>query len=231
VILKGEEHHHLSNVVRLKPNDRVWLFDEEGTKYLAIIEKIDKEKTKLRILERKEKEEDKVRIILAQALLKSKKMNFILHAATELGISEFIPVISSRSVAKIEKGNEKKVERWTKIARSSSKQCRSGLVPRILPPLPLDNFLQARGERRKLYLSENKGIYLKDIFMANVETQKSAPALEIVILVGPEGGWTEEEEEMIEGYGYKAVSLGKNILRAEIAAVSAVAILSHLGKW
>lgn len=231
IVLSNEEHHHLSKVVRSKPNDKVWLFDEEGTKYLAIIEKIEKEKTILHILERKGKEKDKTIITLAQALVRSKQMDFILRAATELGISTFIPVITARSIVKIEKETARKVDRWIKIARESSKQCKSGLVPRILPPLPLRNFLQQVSEAKKFYLSENRGTFLRDILIANPGSQAQILSFHVIILTGPEGGWTEEEEAMIERNGYEAISLGKNILRAETAALSAVAILSHFWKW
>ncbi|MGB8951082.1 MAG: RsmE family RNA methyltransferase [Candidatus Aminicenantales bacterium] len=235
VVLDGEEHHHLSNVVRLKPRDRVRLFDEDGTKYLAEIDEIAREWTRLRILTRRERDRNPVKIILAQALIRAKKMEFILQMATELGISMLVPVLSARSIVKIADRSRQKVERWNKIARESAKQCKSGLVPKIAAPLSLKAFLIEQEGARKFYLSERRGTCLREIltsghWLGPGSGQDGEPS-EIIILVGPEGGWAEEEENLIAGHGYEAVSLGKNILRAETAALAAVAIVSLFWMW
>lgn len=227
VFLKGEEHHHLSHVSRIKTKDKVWLFDEKGKSYLARVEEIKKGKTKLLILEERKREEAKVKIILAQAMLKSKKMEFIIQKSAEMGITDFIPVMAFRSVTKIEEKTEKKLERWQKIAREGVKQSQSSWVPHILPPLPLDELIKEDIAEKKLLLSENRGKYLKDILLQYESSQKEDLPSSLLILVGPEGGWTREEEELVLNNGFEAVSLGKNILRAETAAFYSVALISH----
>jgi 16S rRNA (uracil1498-N3)-methyltransferase len=227
VFLEGDEHHHLSNVARVKVKEKVCLFDEEGTSYLAQVAEIQRGETRLLILGKTEPEKPKVQIILAQALINSKKMDFVLQKSTELGMIGFIPVISGRSVAKVNEKAEKKIERWHKIALEAAKQYRTSVVPWISAPILLKNLVEERKEAKKLLLSENRGKYLKDILIARPESQSQEPAPSVIILVGPEGGWTEEEENSALAHGYEAISLGKNILKTETAAICALALISH----
>jgi len=162
---------------------------------------------------------------LAQALLKAKSMDWLIQKATELGLLAFVPVLSERCVVKLEDGSDKKVERWKRIAREASKQCRSGLVPAVLAPLSLEDFLREQQSGKKIFLSEHRGLPLRDI-VRSAQDSKIQPS-DVMILVGPEGGWTEVEEDTILRRGYEPVSLGTNILRAETASLTAMAIISH----
>lgn len=225
VYLDGEEHHHLSRVARIKPNDKVWLFDKQGMSYLVRVEEIKKEKTRLFIIKKRKGKEPKVKITLAQALLRSKKMEFILQRATEWGITTFIPVMTSRSIIKIKEKAEKRIERWQKVAREATKQSQRAHFPLIVPPMPLARLLEERDEERKLLLSENRGKNLKDILISKDHTPKSPSS--VIVLIGPEGGWSEEEERDIMNHDYEAISLGNQILRAETAALSSIAMISH----
>jgi len=227
VFLSGEEHHHLSRVVRIKPKQKVWLFDSLGVSYLARVEEINKEKTKLFILQRFEPEFPSVKITLAQALVRFKKMEFILQKATELGIAVFLPVITSRSVVKIKEKEDKRKLRWQKIARAAVKQSQRPLLPSILDPLPLEKLLKDRGEALKLYLSENKGKYLKEVLISSLSNSPPNIPSSLIILVGPEGGWSQQEEKEILDSGYQAISLGQYLLRTETAALVSVAMISH----
>ncbi|UCC41043.1 MAG: 16S rRNA (uracil(1498)-N(3))-methyltransferase [Candidatus Aminicenantes bacterium] len=228
VLLYGDEHHHLSKVARIKPKEKVWLFDDHGTNYLARVEEIEKDRTRLSFLEEKGKEEAKTTITLAQALIKSKKMDFILQKATELGITTFIPVITARSIVKIEKKIEPKLERWQKICQEATKQCGRSIIPSILPPQHLGKLVEERNEERKLFLSEKRGNYLKHILLQDSGLpQKDKQPHSVIVLTGPEGGWTAEEESLILEHNYEAVSLGKYILKSETAAISSLAMISH----
>jgi 16S rRNA (uracil1498-N3)-methyltransferase len=223
--LEGREHHHLSKVARLRPRDEIWLFDEEGTRYRTRIEDIGRERTRLRLLEKLGPNERRPKITLAQALFKAMPMDWVIQKATELGLFSFVPVLSERCVVKLEDRSGKKVQRWSQIAREASKQCRSGLVPAILAPLPLEDFLREWKAGKKLFLSEHRGLPLRDI-VRPAQDSKIQPS-DVLILVGPEGGWTEAEEDKVLRRGYEAVSLGTNILRAETASLAAMAIISH----
>ncbi len=229
ILLHEEEHHHLSRVARIKPEEKVWLFDEQGTSYLARVEEIRKDATRLSILEKLDKEKPKVKITLAQALIKSKKMDIIIQKSAELGITNIIPVITTRVIVKVEEKIQKKIERWNKIALEAVKQSQISFLPSILSPIPLKKLIEERHEEKKLLLSENRGKYLRDILIRNSgsELQIEEPPSSVLILVGPEGGWTEEEEKYILKHGYEAVSLGRQILRAETAALCSLALISH----
>jgi 16S rRNA (uracil1498-N3)-methyltransferase len=229
VFLDGDEHHHLSKVARIKPKEKVWLFDERGINYLARVEEITKERTRLAILERQVPTEPRVKITLAQALVKSKKMNVILQKATELGVTTIIPVITARTVVRIEEKAEKKLERWQKIIHAAAKQSKIPLLPSISSPVTLERLVEERGEARKLVLSENTGKYLRAILVhrSGSDVEREELPSSVIILVGPEGGWTSEEEEYILNHGYEAVSLGRQVLRAETAALSSLAMISH----
>ena len=229
ILLYGDEHHHLSKVARIKPEEKVWLFDEQGTNYLAKIEEIRKDVTRLSILKTLDKNKPKIKITLAQALLKSKKMDIIIQKSTELAVTNIIPVISARTIVKVEEKIQKRIERWEKIALEAVKQSKSSFLPSISSPIHIEKLIEGRREEKKLILSENRGKYLRDILIENSGSERKMPKppSSVLILVGPEGGWTEEEEKYILNHGYEAVSLGGQILRAETAALCSLALISH----
>lgn len=223
IFLYGDQHHHLSRVVRIKPKEKVWLFDGQGTSYLARVEEIGKQRTRLFILRAIIQERPPLKITLAQALLRSKKMEFLIQKGTEWGVSAFAPVVSERSIVKIHESKEVRQKRWQRIAREASKQSGQSFFPEVLPSLPLVRFLREREEEKKLLLSENQGKALREILLQH----KGDLPRSVAILVGPEGGWSEKEERDILDCGFEAVTLGRQILRAETAALSSVALISH----
>jgi 16S rRNA (uracil1498-N3)-methyltransferase len=229
VLLSGDEHHHLSKVVRIKPEEKVWLFDEQGTSYLAKVEEIRRDLTRLSILQTLDKNKPRIEITLAQALLKSKKMDTIIQKSTELAVSNIIPVVTARTIVKVEDKIQKKIQRWEKIALEAAKQSQGSFLPSISSPMNIEKLLEGRREERKLLLSENRGKYLRDILIesSGSKPRMPKPPSSVLILVGPEGGWTDEEEEYILNHGYEAVSLGGQILRADTAALSSLALISH----
>ena len=150
-------------------------------------------------------------------------MDFVVQKAAEFGLFAVVPILTSRSVARIDEGGGKKIERWTKIAREAAKQSKWGLIPRIHAVLDLEAFLKSRAGEIMVFFSENGGRPLRDVVLA----RSDRPPTEASALIGPEGGWTGAEEALMTAAGYEAVSLGGAILRAETAALSAAAILSH----
>jgi 16S rRNA (uracil1498-N3)-methyltransferase len=226
-LLEGEEHHHLSRVLRGRPGKRVWLLDERGVSYLAEVEEVGSAQTRLLILEQQEKYQDHLHLTLAQALIKTKNMDLVIQKATELGVDEIVPVAAARSVVKIGERKAAKLARWQKIAREAAKQSRRPAPPAILGPQPVAAVLEARPASKKLILCESQGKMLRDILEERPtgHDERAVPA--VLLLIGPEGGWTKEEEQLALGQGYEAVNLGKCILRAETAALTAVALIVH----
>ena len=229
VLLTGEEHHHLHSVLRMRAGEHLWLFDEQGTEYLALVDDTGRNSTRLSVIEQKGKKAPAVQITLAQSLIKSQRLELLLQKATELGADRFLPVISARSIVKIEGKIEKKIERWTRIAREAAKQSGNTKIPAILLPRPLGEVLNEVDSDLNIFLNERGGIYLKDILVGNRISSGQVKAIpkSIKVLIGPEGGWTEQEEHDILNHGYTAVSLGPQTLRAETAAMSCLVLINH----
>lgn len=189
---------------------------------MARVENTVKDKTRLSVMEQKEKKEPLVKITLAQSLIKTGRLEFLLQKSTELGVHRFLPVISTRSVVKVESKIEKKLEWWSRIVREAAKQSGNTKVPAILPPKSLGELLKEEEDGVKIFLNQQGGTYLKEILLRDHDSIKS-----VRVLSGPEGGWTEQEEQDILDHGFKAISLGPQTLRAETAAISCLVLINH----
>lgn len=227
-VLRGEEHHHLRNVARIKTGEKIWLIDGSGQNYRARVDKIEKNQTRLFILDTETKTEPRVKVSLAQALIKARNFELILQKATELGVREFLPVTTSRSVIKIENKLESKVARWTKIVREAAKQSGIYQVPVVHQPKTLHAVVRERGAALKIVLHESRGKPLRHFLTPGKKIKQPGDyPSSVLVLIGPEGGWTEEEEEDIVSHGFEAISLGHQILRTETAAISSMAMIDH----
>ncbi|HBR03635.1 MAG TPA: 16S rRNA methyltransferase [Ruminiclostridium sp.] len=170
--------------------------------------------------------EPEIYVTLFQGLPKGEKMELIIQKAVELGIYRIVPVITQRSVVQLDKKyREKKAERWQKIAREAAKQCRRAYVPEVAAPVDFDeamNRCKQFGPGILLYENEEKKC-LKDLLKCyTINKVKN-----IALFVGPEGGFSEQEVEKCIAIGYNVAGLGKRILRAETAAISAIAIIMY----
>jgi 16S rRNA (uracil1498-N3)-methyltransferase len=226
-VLTGEEHHHLKDVVRIQPKENIWLFDEEGIRYLARVEEINRGETQLFILEKAAETEPQSRILLAQAFIKPGKMDLIVQKATELGVMSFIPLVTSRTLTRMEHNNDKKCIRWRRIALEASKQCGRSILPEIQSPRTLDVFLEELEIQKKIYLNHKSDRKLKDILIQSHNKKSYCPPDSVVILIGPEGGWTDDEERDILRHDFEAANLGFYTLRSETAAITAAAMINH----
>jgi len=216
-----------------KTGDRVYLFDATGTTYLAKIESINNDQTNLSIIEKVDKEEKGIDIILGQAMLKLKKMEFIIQKTTELGINTFIPVRTERTILKIKNDVlERKLERWKKISLSAAKQSGRSTLVKIIHPITIQELISNYDSTEKIILSGKAEKCLKDIILSPFFGEHKNPEIpsSTLILIGPEGGWTEKEEGYIVEHGYTRACLGDLILRSETAAISAVSALTLFWK-
>lgn len=225
VLVDGAELRHL-RAARIQAGQTVWLFDEEGTRIRAEVEAISSAGARLRIVERERPRDARLRLTLVQSVLKNKAMDEVIEGAAEWGVGAVIPVSSERTVVKFVDREERKAERWMQVARAAAEQCKSGRVPQIAPPRPLASLLADPPAGRLVVLSEHGGRALKDI-LAEASVPPVGTPEEWVLLLGPEGGWSEKELEAIAAAGFEAASLGPQILRAGTAALSAAAILLH----
>jgi len=164
-------------------------------------------------------------LILGQALVKGEKMDWVIQKTTELGVHTIIPVQSRQSIVQLKPDRiGTQTARWKRIALEAAQQSEQWQVPTIAAPLSLSSHLtQKPAHSLALILTERRD---HASTLANMALPAS-PETSILVLVGPEGGWTEEEVATAEGAGYVPLTLGPKILRAETAAITAIGILQH----
>ncbi len=224
VVISGKEAHHIKDVIRLKPGDRFIGFDGAGRSYtLRILDcvmdvsaKIEKvSSSKIAIPE----------ILLCCALPKKGKMDYIIEKATELGVTDIVPMITSHTIVKVDKvSGLNKHRRWKKVALEASKQCGRDTLPTIHG---VTNFKDALKMTEKLgyknrlmpYVCEST-VHIKDALCK--KQGKTA------IFIGPEGDFSEEEIVIAKDYGFKTVSLGELVLKVDTAAIFAISLIHSI---
>jgi 16S rRNA (uracil1498-N3)-methyltransferase len=165
--------------------------------------------------------ESPLRITLGQGLLKGERMKFVIQKATELGVDRIIPLVSARSIPIVEGERETlRLERWRRIAQEAAKQCGRTVVPEIGSIHELGDFL-SQGEGARVILWEGEPTPLRAVI------EEIDPQGGITLLIGPEGGFSEEEVSTAQASGFHVAGLGKRILRAETATLSVLSILQH----
>lgn len=216
VTLCGEDVKHMFSVLRLRPGDTVTLCDGRGHECEAVLTAIGKDSAELKTGPIRESISEPVhRVTLFQCLPKTGKMETVIQKGTELGLFALRPVVSERCVALPGRDFDKKRERYQKVAEEAAKQSRRGIIPEILPAVslkdadltPFDTVLLAYEEEHTVSLKQALGTSGK----------------EIAVLIGPEGGFSEEEVEMLLAKGAVSISLGPRILRTETAGPAAIA--------
>ena len=221
VELPAAAGEHVARVLRLRVGAAVVLFDGHGGEWAAEITSI--ARNRVRALCRNHnpvERESPVAITLLQSLARGEKMDWIIQKATELGVHDIIPVSSERSVVHMDEQREsKRLAHWQAIAASACEQCGRNRLPELSPPMALPNALELQLPNMRLTLSPAAVVRLRDV----VNTPQA-----IALLVGPEGGLTEQECAHSEARGFRAVRFGPRILRTETAAVAAIAALQLL---
>jgi len=222
----GREAHHILDVMRLKEGDEVVIFDGTGREYSGFIKEADKKHKKavVQIVKTECPLKDSLpEIILAQALPKKSKMDYIVEKATELGVSQVIPLISERTIVR-PKGDSgiKKVERWKKISLEAAKQCGRVDTPLIHAIMPFD-LLAGKVSHYDLTLLA----CLQDENISIKEAVKGMSSGKILILIGPEGDFTTKEIMMADHDNCRFVSLGKRVLKSDTAALFVLSVLNY----
>jgi 16S rRNA (uracil1498-N3)-methyltransferase len=215
--ITGQDAHHLTRVLRVEPGQKFEISDNINV-YLAEVETARKDLVRFRIVERIEAGEPLIHTALFASLIKFERFEWLIEKATELGVSVVTPVKTERSEKGLETAAGKRLARWRRIAREASEQSRRARLPDIEAPIDLADVLRS-GKGYALDEAEAQPIIW-------VFPQTRQPDDRVALLVGPEGGWTEREREAIAAAGWTAVSLGDEILRAETAAIAALAIVN-----
>lgn len=216
--LPPDQAHHLRNVLRLERGDEVEVFDGVGGAYVGRVEYAG---LRVRVIGLKPlpHAEPAPPLLLGAAIIKPARFEWMLEKATELGVTEFVPLITKRSEFRTINANlEARLKRWRRIVAEASRQCGRTLVPGIRGPMSFTDFLALEDLRRftLLFCYEKGGVPLRS----------AAPAGPIALCVGPEGGWDSTEVQAALQAGFKLVSLGQSTLRAETAALAAIALIT-----
>ena len=227
VLFDAELAHHMGKVLRLTAGEQVTVCTGDGRAYLVELSQFSKDSVTGTIVEQLDnQQETEVQIVLYQGMPKGDKLELIIQKCTELGVAAVIPVETSRSVVHLDGSKAvKKLDRWQKIAQEASQQSKRVQVPEIGSYLSWKQFVQQ--------LPQEDGLTI--IFWEDEQTQSLKALLRsqtqkpqrINLIVGPEGGLSEDEVEQLRQLGAVSASLGKRILRTETAGMAGVAMILY----
>ncbi len=215
----GPDAHHLTRVLRMEPGQIFEISDNQNV-YLAEVESARKDLVSFVVRERLELPEPAVRTTLLASLVRFERFEWIVEKATELGVEAIVPLESDRTEKGLRKAAEKRMVRWNRIAREASEQSRRARLPEIGPAVGLADGIKIEADYRYL-LDEAQGAPP----MLSVLPASRRVGDRVALLLGPEGGWTDRERALITS-AWCSVSLGQQILRAETAAIAALAIVN-----
>ena len=226
VRLPEDEARHLTRVLRLASGDTIAVFDGQGREALARVESIASRSVTARILERRSSApEPAVAVTLAQALLKSDKMERVIRDAVMLGVAEVQPFVSRRTdvpLKAVAKGGRQ--DRWDRTVISSVKQCGRAVVPPVRETKEFGALLQSTaGQARLMFVEPGAGKDVSD--MTSLEGQRPSNA---IVLVGPEGGWDPQEIAAAADAGVTLLSFGGRVLRADAAGAAVISVLRYI---
>lgn len=217
--LNRDDSYHISNVMRMKLNDLVEIVDNGNTCICKIISfNPVKVEIKEKIIENNELDR---KIIVVQSLVNENKMDLILQKNCELGMYAFYPFKAQNSVVKENDKIDKKIIRWQKIVKEASEQSKRNIIPEVREILDLNRLCKLEADVKILLSVNELSKNLKNVLQDN-KTYGT-----IIIVVGPEGGFTNEEEEKLINNGFIRTSLGKRVLRTETASLVALSMMNY----
>ncbi len=219
--LAKEDIKHFKDVLRIKDDEEVEVYID-GSGYIAILNSYTKDELSLKIIsEIKEQYESDLKITLFQSLVKSDKMDFIIQKAIEMGAYSIVPIETKRSIVKKKDIKDKKLERYKNIAKAAAMQSKREFIPSVADAIKLDEAKEILDSFDLVLIAYEDEIEhsIKDF---EIKDKKN-----IAIVVGPEGGFDISEVDELKKCGYKSISLGKRILRAETAPIVLLTMLYY----
>ncbi len=224
ITITGTDVNHIRSVLRMRPGENITVSDGSGTDYYCSIVDLDPRQVRLQVIDRWQSfSELPVRITLYQGLPKADKMDLIVRKCVELGVFRIVPVITSRTVSRPEPSKlEKKRQRWQGISESAAKQAGRAVIPELAPAMTFRQALQESRSLDTVLMPYEKaaGMDAARTLVHGLGDCRSAG-----ILIGPEGGFADEEVEAAQAAGIKTISLGHRILRTETAGMAVMSIL------
>lgn len=225
IMIDGDDVKHITKVLRLKAGDKIEVSDTLEWEYLCEIVSVSPDVVGARILDKQKfAREPEVDITLYQGVPKGSKMEEVVEKSTELGVRDITPVFMIRSVVRENTRYNKKIMRYNMIARAAAKQCRRGLIPVVHEALHSDDIMALIPEYDLVLLpyENEKEVTLKDAIRNMPRKPRS-----IAIIIGPEGGFSDDEARRLIFAGAVSVSLGKTIMRTETAGPAAIAMCMY----
>jgi 16S rRNA (uracil1498-N3)-methyltransferase len=222
--MEGEAAHHLGRVLRAERGQLYELSDGNRV-WLARIEEVKRDRIGFSLVEEVPAQQSSLQTTLLLSIVKFDAFELALEKATELGISDIVPVAAARSEKALVAAAAKRAERWKKILLEASQQSRRLRIPTLAPIAKPDAAFPVRHESQKILLSERPDAPpLRNILEGNSAT---APGIAAALAIGPEGGWTDTEIQCARQHGFCEASLGRLILRTETAVIASLASLNY----
>ena len=218
-ILEQSDIHHIKNVMRNKNNDKIEVVYDKKT-FICNIDNIND--CSLSIIEElEENNELDIELVVVCSLVKEQKMDLILQKLTELGVSKIIPLKTERSIVKIDEKREgKKIIRWQAICKEASEQAKRNNVPIVTDVYTLKDLIKEESDLKLLCSVNEKNNFINN-YLQNYEN-----CAKMIVVIGPEGGFSDKEEEFLISNGYDRVSLGNRVLRVETATIYVASIIN-----
>lgn len=213
-----DDIRHIINVMRMNIGD-IFEIVYDKTIYICKITSIGKKDIKYDIVDSYKGKEKKYKVIIASSLIKEQKMDYLLQKSTELGVDEIIPIISERTVVKVK--NDNKLSRWMKIVKEASEQSFRSFMPKIRDVTRLKDIVKVDADIKIVCNTLEMSKNIKKVL------QDSKKSDTILIVVGPEGGFTDNEIKYLIDNGFVSVTLGKNILRAETVPLYLLSVINY----
>jgi 16S rRNA (uracil1498-N3)-methyltransferase len=224
--ISGQDAQHIKKVMRLHKGDHIVLLDGTGLKYTAEIIRFSNNRVYVSIVEKYLcKTESPLQIMVGQGYLKDKKMDLLVRHLTEIGITQWTPVITERSIPQPDKKRMfSRIQRWKVIANEAVKQSKRSIPPEIGAPLSFQEAVQQNNQADlKIIFYENETIPIKKSLVPVGQNPSK-----IMIMLGPEGGFSQKEIDMAKAEGFITAALGPRILKAETASISACTLVQYL---
>jgi len=222
VSLEGGAASHVTRVLRLRVGEGLTLFNGAGGEYAASIEQVHDGGVAVTIGEQRAIErESPLTLTLAQGVSRGERMDLVVQKATELGVSGIVPLFTERSVVRLgAQQAERKLNHWRAITIAACEQSGRNRLPNVAPPLSLADWLRSGADR------DGGRLLLSPAATARIDAPPR-PATSVTVLIGPEGGLTNAEQEAAVAAGFLPVRLGPRVLRTETAAIAALALLQR----
>jgi len=233
LLLTGRESHHALHVLRVRPGEKVTVLDGEGLVRECQVSESARDKLVLKILEKRQIPPLPCHITLAQAIPKGKLFESILQKATELGAARIVPLLTQRTVARMdEEEGGRKVEKWRLVVIEAVKQCGSAWLPRVEPPMTIEQFLSTTSTAElPLVGSLREDAQHPRIHFEAFERKHRRKPKSVSVAIGPEGDFTDEELSSLQSAGALPITLGPLVLRTETAAAYCLSVINYELGW